>query len=453
MNEIDLTFFVNNNTLKQLTFFSVADMAILLITLIVLVGIFYFKRSQRTEDIYKNYMPNLFFKLFFAFACSIYYIVVVKGGDSIAYYDLGLVMSRLFWLEPDVFLNNLWYEYQDPEFIYRYSFKTTGLPPTWIMRESEGFFTAKVFSFFSILTGGSYLAITAIIAAIVASVNWKFYEVVKGIFPKQNKWLTISILFIPSVSFWCTGISKDSLMYIAILVVLTRSFQLIMGTAKNWFWNVLLLIFYTWIILNTRSVILITLLIPLLITISSRFSIRYESYPFFKRLVQFTVGGISMAIFFIGIMQYGSAVSVNNYLEEAEITQKDFKNNVAYTGAKYSIEVTDYSPVGLLPVLPQGIVAGWFRPFVWEALSVSLFLNGIESVILLYFSFQFIRSWRKNRAFTRKHELLVLSFFFAVLLGFITGFSSIIFGVLVRLRAPLLPFLGMLLTANRSEEN
>jgi hypothetical protein len=192
-------------------------------------------------------------------------------------------MSRLFWLEPDVFLNNLWYEYQDPEFIYRYSFKTTGLPPTWIMRESEGFFTAKVFSFFSILTGGSYLAITAIIAAIVASVNWKFYEVVKGIFPKQNKWLTISILFIPSVSFWCTGISKDSLIYIAILVVLTRSFQLILGTAKNRFWNVLLLIFYTWIILNTRSVILITLLIPLLISISTRFSIRYESYPFFKQ--------------------------------------------------------------------------------------------------------------------------------------------------------------------------
>jgi len=453
MYDIDLTFFIDNDTLKRLTFFGMGDVVILLITLVVLIGIFYFKRSQHTEDYYKNYMPNLFFKLFFAFACSVYYIVVVKGGDSIAYYDLGLVMNRLFWLEPDVFLNNLWYDYQDPEFIYKYSFKTTGLPPTWIMRESEGFFTAKVFSFFSILTGGSYLAITAIIAAIVASVNWKFYEVVKQIFPKQNKWLTISVLFIPSVSFWCTGISKDSLMYIAILVVLTRSFQLIMGTAKNPFWNVFLLVFYTWIILNTRSVILITLVIPILITMSSRFSIRYESYPFFKRLVQITVGGISMAIFFIGITQYGSNVSINKYIEEAEITQKDFVNNATYTGAKYSIEVTDYSPIGLVSVLPHGIVAGWFRPFIWEALSVSLFLNGIESVLLLYFSFKFIRSWRKNITFTRKHELLVLSFFFALLLGFITGFSSIIFGILVRLRAPLLPFLGLLLTANRSEEN
>jgi zinc transporter ZupT len=79
MYEIDLTFFINNDTLKRLTFFTMADISLLLITLIVLVGIFYFKRSQRTEDYYKNYMPNLFFKLFFAFACSIFFIVVVKG--------------------------------------------------------------------------------------------------------------------------------------------------------------------------------------------------------------------------------------------------------------------------------------------------------------------------------------------------------------------------------------
>lgn len=453
MYDIDLTFFVNNDTLKRLTFFTMADMAMLFITLIVLIGIFYFKRSQRTEDYYKSYMPNLFFKLFFAFACSLFYILKVKGGDSIAYWDMGLSLNRLFWLEPDIFFNNLWYDYLDPRFVFKYSIKTTGYPPTWIMKEHEGFFTAKVFSFFTFFTGGSYLAITAIIAAIVASVNWKFYEVVKVIFPKQNKWLTISILFIPSVSFWCTGISKDTLVYIAILVVLTRSFQLIMGIEKNRFWNVLLIVFYTWILLNTRTVVLMTLIIPLLITFSSRLSIRYESYPFFKRLVQLTIGGLSIAIFFVGITQFGSNTSIDKYIEEAEITQKDFTNNAAYTGAKYSIEVTDYSPIGLISVLPQGIVAGWFRPFAWEALSVSLFLNGIESLLLLYFSFKFIRSWRKNIAFTRKHELLVLSFFFAVLLGFITGFSSIIFGVLIRLRAPLLPFLGMLLTANRTEDN
>lgn len=453
MYDIDLTFFVNNDTLKRLTFFTMADISMLLITLIVLIGVFYFKRSQRTEEHYKSYMPNLFFKLFFAFACALFYIVKVKGGDSIAYWDMGLSMNRLFWHYPDVFFNNMWYDYFDPNFINKYNIRTTGQPPTWIMRESEGFFTAKVFAVFTFFTNGSYLAITAIVAAIVASVNWKFYEVVKVIFPSQNKWLTISILFIPSVSFWCTGISKDTLVYVAILVVLTRSFQLIMGIAKSKLRNYFLICFYVWMLLQTRSVVLVVMLVPLMLTYSTRLSNRFADYPFFKRFIQIGIITSSIVVFFIMINRFGETVSVEKYIKEAEITQKDFANNTAYTGAKYSIEVTDYSPIGLISVLPQGILAGWFRPFAWEALSVSLFLNGIESLLLLYFSFKFIRSWRKNIAFTRKHELLVLSFFFAVLLGFITGFSSIIFGVLVRLRAPLLPFLGMLLTANRSEDN
>ena len=44
------------------------------------------------------------------------------------------------------------------------------------------------------------------------------------------------------------------------------------------------------------------------------------------------------------------------------------------------------------------------------------------------------------------------SFFFILIFGFITGFSSIIFGVLVRLRAPLLPFLALLLVIDVAED-
>jgi hypothetical protein len=40
--------------------------------------------------------------------------------------------------------------------------------------------------------------------------------------------------------------------------------------------------------------------------------------------------------------------------------------------------------------------------------------------------------------------------YFAVFLGFIVGFTSILFGVLVRFRAPLLPFLAIILLAGIS---
>lgn len=167
---------------------------------------------------------------------------------------------------------------------------------------------------------------------------------------------------------------------------------------------------------------------------------------FFRRFVQLLIGLISIGGFFIGIQTYGEDVSVEKYIKEAEVQTKDFNENKLYTGKKYSIEVTDYSPVGLIKVFPQAIMAGLFRPYIWEALSVSLLLNGIESTILIYLVFKFFTNKRKRRIkLIRENEFLLFSFFFILIFGFITGFSSIIFGVLVRLRAPLLPFLALLL--------
>jgi hypothetical protein len=165
------------------------------------------------------------------------------------------------------------------------------------------------------------------------------------------------------------------------------------------------------------------------------------------------IGLVSIGGFFIGIQSYGDEVSVEKYIKEAEVQTKDFAENKLYTGKKYTIEVTDYSPVGLIKVFPQAIMAGLFRPYIWEALSISLLLNGIESTILIYLLIKFLTNNRKRRIkMIRENEFLLFSFFFVLIFGFITGFSSVIFGVLVRLRAPLLPFLGLLLVIDLTED-
>jgi hypothetical protein len=103
---------------------------------------------------------------------------------------------------------------------------------------------------------------------------------------------------------------------------------------------------------------------------------------------------------------------------------------------------------------PNSVIAGFYRPFIWESLSISLILNGIESILLFYFTFRFLVSKnvlkRINRI--RNHEFLVFAFFFALILGYFAGFTSILFGVLVRFKAPLLPFLVIILTSYMREE-
>ena len=58
----------------------------------------------------------------------------------------------------------------------------------------------------------------------------------------------------------------------------------------------------------------------------------------------------------------------------------------------------------------------------------------------------------KRFARIRDSEVLTFSLYLVMIMGFMTGFTSVIFGVLVRLRAPLLPFVILLLTTLPEDE-
>lgn len=446
MDKIDVSFFVLSDSQQRLTFFTVFDLAQLFIWLVIIFAFAFYVRAKNKElDHYKYYFRNLLFKIFFGLVYALTYIFYYKGGDTLAYWELAGCMNKLFWQNPEFYFQELLADSTAPDYYGHYN-AGTGSPPYWILRETEGFFVSKIVSFFTFFTGNSYLTITLIFSVIVARVNWRFYEMVRIVVPNHSKWLVYGVLFVPSVSFWCTGISKDSLVFISILSIATHFFLLINQKAKNRVWSVCILLFHFWLIYKVRSVILVTLLIPLLLAMSSRISARFNEFQFFKRLVQFTIGAVSIAVFFVGMQLYGDEVSVDKYLAEAEVTQKDFAENSIYTGKKYSIGVEDYSPIGILKAMPLSVITGIFRPFMWEALSPTLLMNGVESTFVLLMLYQFLtKQSRLKIRNIRSNNFLIFCFTFVVLLAFVTGFTSIIFGVLVRLRAPLLPFLMLLL--------
>lgn len=457
MDKIDVSYFVLSASQKRLTFFSVFDIAQIFIWLLIIFAAASYVRSKNSElDHYKYYFKNLLFKLAFGVIYALTYIFYYKGGDTIAYWELGSCMNNLFWQNPGAYFQELFADSTDPNYYAPYN-AGTGSPPYWILREAEGFFVSKIVSFFTFITGNSYLAITVLFSALVARANWKFFEMIQLLFPIQSKWVVYAVFFVPSVSFWCTGISKDAIVFVSILYVVSHFFLLINGKAKSKWRSILWMLFYGWLIYKVRSVILVTLFIPLLVAMSSRITSRFNEFTFFKRLVQFGIASVSIAVFFVGMQVYGDQVSVNKYLQEAEVTQKDFAQNSIYTGKKYSIGVEDYSPTGVLKAMPISVITGIFRPFLWEALSPTLLMNGLESTVLIYLFFRFFtRNFRERFQLIKSNDFLLFAFFFVILFAFITGFSSIIFGVLVRLRAPLLPFLFLLFliqpSKNETEE-
>jgi hypothetical protein len=445
MDPISSSIFITSGNAKQLTYFTIIDLVFVFIWLTLILGYAYYVRVKNSEiAYYKYYLGNLGYKLFFGLFFSLFYLFVYNGGDSTAYWDLAGCMNGLFFKNPADYFNNMFYGYEDPNFIFQYGVDT-GLPPMWIMREPEGFFVAKIISLFTFITGNSYLAITLIFSTLAANATWRFFVMLNKIFVIENKLIIYSCLFLPSLSFWCSGITKDTLVLISIFSLVTHFYSLLKKMDNMRLYHLFFLIFHFWLLLSLRPVLVMAVLVPFFVALSSMFTANLKA-QFIKRIFKFLIPLISIISILVGLQFFGQNQSVEEYIKEAEVVQQDFTHNKLYTGKKYTIEVTDYSPIGLLKVFPESVIAGVLRPYFWEALSPTLFLNGLESIFFMYLIFRFLRAdfWRKV-LIIRGNDFLIFCFVFILFFAFLTGFTSILFGVLVRLRAPLLPFFGIML--------
>ena len=286
-------------------------------------------------------------------------------------------------------------------------------------------------------------------AFLTSLASYKLYDFIVSFGIHDYKKLALYFLFIPSLSFWCSGISKDTLILICVYYMIPLIYNLFVGKAQLKIWNSLLILLFAVILLNIRSFMLIVVIIPFVFALNVNFSNHYFKGKFsqrFTRTIVFLVG-----FGYIGF--YFSGETAQKYLKEAEVVQQDFKINQIYTGAKYDLGEVTYTPVGILRAMPLSIFTGIYRPLPWEALSPGLILNGIESVLLFYLTFQFFIGKRRQRiARIRDSDILTFSLYFVIIFAFMTGFTSVIFGVLVRLRAPLLPFFLLLLTVKPADE-
>jgi hypothetical protein len=126
--------------------------------------------------------------------------------------------------------------------------------------------------------------------------------------------------------------------------------------------------------------------------------------------------------------------------------------NKTYGDKRYTLGDISYTPAGMLAAFPMAVVAGFFRPFIFEALSTSLILNGIESTVLIYYTLSYVFKPKVRQRFAKlmSNDFLVYAFTYALILAFFAGFTSILFGVLIRFKAPVLPFLALILMAREA---
>jgi hypothetical protein len=438
---------IPEGTFQFLGFFDALAILIWLIILVSVVSSTYTKNKEKSH--FKYYKIGFYVKLLASISFSVIYIIKYNGGDTAAYWDTAQKFNNLFFIKPLNYFEELFST--NPMSSRYYSFDlTTGLPPNWIYLEKEGLFTAKIYSLLTFITFKSYFAMTFICSYFSFKASWKLFELGLKYNATSERNLAIGTLFLPSTAFWCTGISKDTIVYFCVIYAISYLFNYFDSNSKKGFsfYFKLLVIYY--LLSNIRDFMLITALGPFIFALGIKFSNRPGSTSITKFFTQFLL----LLVVFIGISIFFSSSKATEITQEAQIIQTDLQNNNEYGGARYDLGITDFTPIGMIKAMPVSIFTALYRPFLWEAGSLFILISALETFILLILSISlilksglilFIKKVREN-------EFLIAALVFSLILSFFAGYTSGLFGVLVRFKAPLLPFLFILLTMNLKPE-
>jgi len=431
--------------LFELEYFSILDFGLSILFLMLLfIRINKRKKENQQLDYYKYYSLNIYTKLILSVVFSLYYIVIVDGGDTLAYWDSAVKMNNLFWKSPSLYFQEL---FSNPklENCYAHFDMIIGYPPRWIYFEKESWFVAKILSILSFITFKSYLFTTLLLAYISSIASWKLFELVHSYQLNTDKNIALAVLFIPSVSFWCSGITKDTVVLFTSIFTIYHSFQLITPTKKRSYKNVIWLALYLFILSQIRSFMIIAIAIPLLLTIGIKIMNTYKNHKKVIYSIRFTV----LIIGILCIYFQGDKLLNSSQLQDAAAIQKDMAINKTYLGVKYDIGMTDFGPIEILKAFPSAIIAGLYRPFIWESMHITLILNGLEGVLFLYLTFLFFRrDFIKKLEIIKKHEFYIFCLIFCILMAYMSGITAGLLGVLVRFKSILIPFFVILLTIN-----
>ena len=430
--------------MNQVQIFSVAEGLSVILWMFILYWIGRLIRSRYNNlSISRFFYLGWGFKIFFALVFALVYLFTLGGGDINAYWDSATVLNKLFIDNPLGYFQELWSTDRTLGITLHFN-SETGYPPGWIWRESEAWNAAKILSIFSVLTFNSFWATTLLIASFVFFTSWLMVYRITTNEAFNSKAVMFAFLFFPSVTFWCSGISKDSQVYTLSLLLIYQLFLWLKWDQKRSVWRALLMVLIFYLILNLRQFIALAIIGPFLLSVVVRYGSRLSQRPvillFFRLFVY--------ALLVIGFMLIANAEQTQSLIQEAQITQSDFSQNPIYTGAKYELSTMDGTPTGILLAMPESVFIALYRPFITENLGLNFVVNQLESLLLIFLSLWFLvnKNVFSNLRHLFKSEFAIYAFTFVLLIAFMAGYTSILFGVLVRIRAIALPFFFLLLT-------
>lgn len=413
------------------------------------LGLLYFlARKTRDEYIaqhsyYKYYIPGLFLKILGGIAFSLVYIFYYGGGDALSYFQGGKAISKMLFKNPAVFFSLLLGNRTDEN--WSWFDANTGFPIVEMYQlKADSFAVSRFSAPFLFLGFNAFLVGVALLDYFLYKFIFKFFSMYCEIYPKMEKQLAISILYVPSIIFWGSGFMKDTYTMAAALYFTYNVYMAFIKKEKIRT-NIIAIIINAFIMITLKPYVLVALLPATLLWIShnrlknmQNATARVLAAPF---IITLGIGFSSLLLSLLG-GSLGTYGSVDTILIKAKVTQQDLIRSEQYGEHYFDIGEFDPTIQGVLSKAPQAINAGLFRPYLWEVGSFVMFFAGMENLIMLLVTiYILIRVGPfKTLGFIGSEPLLLFSISFALVIAFAVGLTTANFGALVRYKIPLIPY-------------
>lgn len=374
-----------------------------------------------------------------ALAVGFLYQFYYDGGDTFAYHTHG---SRPLW-EAMV---------ESPAKGFRLLFQNGEYGPgiwetankIWYWNDPQSFFVIRVAAILDLFTFSSYSGTAVLFGVIAFTGGWMFFITFYKNYPDFHFWIAVSILFIPSVIFWGSGIFKDTLTLSA-LGVATYTFHRVFIEKQIKFFPFLLMLLSLLVIFSIKKYILLCFLPALLLWWYASQLSKISSF-ILRILLAPMVGVVALFLAYYAVIKVGEddpRYNISRLAKTAQVTAYDIRYGWGARtgeGSGYTLGELDGSWQSMLKLAPQAINITLFRPYFWEVINPLMFFSAIEGFILLLLTLHLV--WRvrlKIFSYLQKPAIL-FCFVFAIVFAFAVGVSTFNFGTLSRYKIPMMPY-------------
>jgi hypothetical protein len=389
--------------------------------------------SRQPHQLRKLYIASAGLKLFAGITFGLIYHYYYTIGDTLQYFhDASLITE---WGRHDLtqYFRFLWDHENYPDILNKFD-----------SSDRPSLFFTKITSILNMLTGDNYWIDNVYLSVVSFFGTWYLFRKIASWFPAKQTAAFIALLAFPSVVFWSSGLSKESvalsaLFYLAGLFLEYWCSEKI--ALKNLVPGVVAVL-----LLWTLKYYYAAVLIPVIFScVAFRFIQR--SLNVTNHFVQVTLW---MAIFSVLLT---SASFLHPNFSFGIFFEVLVSNNEAYNKLSPADDLIAYHNLSpetgsILLNTPLALVSGLFRPFIFEAGNAFQIIAGIENLVILAIVILSLKN--VSLMWKSEHRILILAMLvFVFVLCVLLALSTPNFGTLSRYRIGYLPFfLLLVLTDN-----